>query len=249
MKKRKSLVVAFAFSIIYFLLATSCSNAFASAIDNKASLPDWAINYITWALGPNASSTKIAEVEGHWLNQMLLKQERIASTNGAVLRAAPESLTDSWSYMSQWLRDEPLYGGQIIGGPWLVGIPNGWFARWYTPNINQGATTIGQMSNAYSTGDVYVRACLGPTGAGQNGNYLIVYGSNDPDASLEEWMENVIGWAQIGYPYTWPWSGINYFIGFTHNTYRYVAVGVTTFTGGIDTYNDVMGDSIYFDML
>jgi hypothetical protein len=240
-KKRGKLsfIVAFAFCLVCLLLASNFSSAYATPASNNITLPDWARKLIAEALGPNASSTKIAEVENHWLNQMILKQEQIASTNGAVLNFKPSD-TRSGSYMSQYLDYEVFGGGVVYNPTYIVGLIDGLFTRCYTPYNGGGASVVGQLSYAYSTGHVYVYAKLGPTGTGKNGNYFIVYGSNYPDAPWEYWVENVIGWAPITLTYA---SYV--YIGWTPRTYSYACVGAVAM-GGNCTYNDVMGDIVWF---
>jgi hypothetical protein len=153
-------------------------------------------------------------------------------------------------YIADVLRTEEVYYGTVTDEFNIEYYADGNFARLYAPYYDPNnvyershAAIVGQMS-PYASGDVYVSSKLGPTGAGQNENYIMVMGSNDPDASLEEWCEGFIGYAQITYPNDETGSE-NAYIGYTASTYAYVTVGVVNM-GGSCMYNDVLVDAITF---
>jgi hypothetical protein len=246
--ERKKLAIAFAFAAAFLLLASGFGDVFASA-SNTATLPDWAKAFIVKTLGPNATASEIATVENIWIKQFALNEQRIKETNGAVLDAEHFTATLSNNYMAWWRKDEPLYGGQVIGGSYLVGSSDNLFARCYTPYVGQGASVVGEMTDPQAHGDYYLKASLGPTGEGQNGNYFIVMGGNNLDDPPDVWIYHVVGVIHVTWPYSWPWSGTWYFVGYNATQYRYISVGVNTMMGPGCTYNDVMADSIYCDML
>jgi hypothetical protein len=123
----------------------------------------------------------------------------------------------------------------------LVGTANLNYARFYTPLNGEAAQVVGQLSSPMN-GRVNVLAKLGPTGAGQNGNYLVVWGSE----SGADWTWHSIGFAQVTHPYS-AQSPVYYYVGTTSAIYGYVTVSAVTTTGGVDTYNDILADCIYFN--
>lgn len=248
MKNGKSSYIAvFGIFAMLLLLSTSFCAVYANSTTNNVTLPKWVKDFIKASL-PNATVAEINQIENHWLNQLILKQKCIASTNGAVLNK-PLVATDTGSYMSQHLWDEQFGGGTVYQDTNIVGLIDYAYTRFYTPDWSQGndggASVIGQLSSASSSGQVYVVSKLGPTGAGQNGNYVIVYGSNNPyGESQSEWLANEIGYAQVTTPNDYT-NAPYVFVGTTSNTYSYVCVGCVTM-GGSCTYNDVLADCVWF---
>jgi hypothetical protein len=58
------------------------------------------------------------------------------------------------------------------------------------------------------------------------------------------WWDNFIGWGRVTYPF----SGSGYqwvYMGYTSNSYPYISIGAVTM-GGNCTYNDILGDCVYF---
>jgi hypothetical protein len=244
-KRRKlSFIAVFTFFAVFLLLTSGFSTIYASSTSTKATLPDFLEKLLITAL-PDATEEELNHIRAIWIKQIELKEERIAATNGAVLNYKPSG-SRSASYMSDYLYKEEFGGGRIYNPSNMEGAIDYNFARFYTPDEDQGASIVGNMSNPTSTGDVYVVAKLGPTGSGQNGNYVLVYGAYDPyEENQTVWLENFIGYAEITYPYSWPGAPYVY-IGSTSNEYPSVSVGVTTVMGGECTYNDVLGDIVYF---
>lgn len=105
-------------------------------------------------------------------------------------------------------------------------------ARFFTPLEGEAAQVVGQLSSPMN-GRVNVLAKLGPTGAGQNGNYLV------------DWTWSSIGYAHVTQPYSQ--SPVYYYVGTTSTVYGCVTVSAVTTTGGDDTYNDVLADAVYYN--
>ena len=245
---------AFTLTILTVLLTSNFTTAAASSISsNTPTLPTFLEKLLESAL-TDASPATLSEVRNIWLHQLALKQERIESTKGAVLNFQPseqsyqDSGTPSAGYMSQFIAPEEEFdGGQVTNPTYIEGFQDYNYVRFLTPYFDppytqSGASIKGQM-NLHVTGDVYVPAKLGPTGAEQNGNYLIVYGSNNPDASLQEWVYGFIGCEEVTYPNGW-YNAPYVYIGYTSNVYKYMSIGCVNM-GGSCTYNDVLADAIW----
>ncbi|MEM4504910.1 MAG: hypothetical protein QXE94_02445 [Candidatus Bathyarchaeia archaeon] len=235
--KRKSLfIIVF---IVFLLLATNFSSTHAEPTTNTP-LPDF-LEKILILLHPNASSAELDQIRIQWANQLRLNQERIKSTNGAVLH--PSTLAGSACLLS--VIYSYTYGtGAVYNPNAIVGWIDYNFARLYTPNLDDEAFMIGQMSSANAGGDVYFVSKLGPTTVGKEnmaGNYLIGFVSNDPYAPMEQWI--FIGYAKITWPYYWPKAPYVY-IGTASQTFSYIAVCAWA-AGGLDPYNDVLVDCVY----
>ncbi|MCW4018691.1 MAG: hypothetical protein NWF00_08475 [Candidatus Bathyarchaeota archaeon] len=243
MKKAKenrafSFITVVTFFAVLILVTSNFSVVCASSSSsNNVALPVFLENLLVNS-HPNASKAELNQIRAIWINQIELKEERIASTNGAVLNYKPSD-TRSGSYMSDYLDYEEFGGGVVYDGPNMEGLVDYNYARFYTPYDNAGASVIGELSSA-ATGDVYVVGKLGPTGYGQNGNYFTVFGNNVSDKNDEGWRDNFIGYGAVNHTYP-----VYNYIGLTQNTYVYVAVGVVTM-GGECTYNDVLGDIVWF---
>jgi len=252
--KRKAFLVIFAFFAGSILLFShfNFSMTFASSEDNVTALPDFLEKLLSTLL-PDANPETLDRIRMLWINQVTLKQSRIEATDGAVLNFNSSSLDyQITGYIIDAIETETTYGGQVVNPDNIEGYyADDDFTRLYAPYYDpvdpykrSQAAVVGELSNPYACGDVYASAKLGPTGEGQNGNLLYMMGSNDPDASLEEWCEGYIGYNEITHPYNQ--SGSEYaYIGYTSNTYAYVMVGVVNM-GGISTYNDVLVDRITF---
>lgn len=250
MRKQLSIVLTALLLSMFLISNLSFSTAYPSSEENVTALPDFLERLLTMLL-PNANSSTLDRIRELWINQLALKRERVEVTNVAKSSSSQSLDYSVTGYITDVLRVEEVYYGTVTGSGNIVGYADDAFARLYAPYYNpyneyerSHAAVVGELSNPYANGDVYVTAKLGPTGYGQNGNYIMVMGSNDPDASLEEWCEGFIGYAEITYPYNQPGSE-NAYIGYTENTYAYVTVGVVNM-GGDCTYNDVMIDGITF---
>jgi hypothetical protein len=197
---------------------------------------------------PNATESKLAEIRQLWVEQIQLKNQRIAETSNSILTFDPSRVTAQASLnpastmsttyrMSTYLWKEEISGGTVTDGAHMTGSQDYSYTRFYTPSLNQGASVAGELSSTHSKGDVYVVGKLGPTGAGHTGNYLIVYGSN----STTDWTWVPIGYSQIGTYDSY------YYVGNTGSgrVYRYISVGANTMMGSMDVYNDIYGDSVY----
>lgn len=235
-KKNKTVTFSLiTLSTVLLLLTSNFSITSASPAINTP-LPDF-LEKILLLLHPNASLTELNQIRLQWANQIRLNQERITSTNGAVQHFSP--MTGS-SYLSSVVYTYMYGTGAVYNPNAIVGLIDYNFARLYTPNLDDEAFIIGQMTSA-NAGDVYFVSKLGPTGAQHTGNYLIGFGSNDPYAPMGQW--NFIGYAQITWPYYWPKAPYVY-IGTASQTFRYIAVCAWA-AGGLDPYNDVLVDCIW----
>src|SRR5208337_1784319 len=176
-----------------------------------------------------------------WINQVAINQQHIASANEVALNVSP--LSNSGSYVSLYMPPPELWPtggpesvtnpGAIVGWPWDDNC-----ARFYTPLSNpaEGASVVGEMSSSNSQGYIYVIAKLGPTGLGQNGNYVIMW----------EYVNGA--WESIGYgrpTATYSMYPGYVYIGYVTQPFQYTSIGVTTAFGGVDTYNDVDVDCVW----
>ena len=156
--------------------------------------------------------------------------------------------TSYGSWMSTFIRQE-TFGGGILYNPYNINcLPDNYFTRFYTPNIGDGASVVGGMSSSNSHGIIFIRAKLGPTGLGQIGNYFVVEVSNNPDASMKEWINGFAGYAQVTAPNSGPAQDL--YIGQAPFAFSYISVGANVMPdypipNTLDRYNDVMGDSVW----
>ena len=204
------------------------ATAYVQSSDNNKVLPDFIEGSIR-VMYPDASDEKLAEVRAQWIEQLALNEQRIAETNRAVLKPNP---TRGCAYMNTFIRVEDFSGGTTTNPRNVLGISDGSFARFYTPNAGQCATVVATASTA-TTGDTYVVGYRSSTSTGQ---YAIVYGSTSGNAGT--WQG--IGYAKISS------TGTNlYFVGYAGTAYSHLAVGCNTYMGGLSTYNDFYLDCVY----
>ncbi len=178
-KWKLSLVVAF-----IVIMFTASLNAVHATLIISSALPDWLEKQIT-LMYPNASSTQLDQVRTQVSEQIALNQKRIAETNGAVLNFKLSTIT-SGSCMSQYLYNEAWNGGVVYNPANLEDLVDYTYAEFYTPNLNQTAAIVGQMSSTNAGGDVYIASKLGPNGAGHTGNIFNVWVSNS-SAQYGDW--------------------------------------------------------------
>ena len=172
-------------------------------------------------------------------DQIAFNEKWIAQTNGAVLHYSPSRST---AWMGTFIKTEDMWGGITYNPTNLVGTQDLNFARFYTPSPGQAAQVVGQLTSSSATGAVSVLSKLGPTGAGQNGNYIIVWASK----TGADWTWHAIGYAHVTTPYSAQYP-VWYYVGTATDTYGYVVVCAVSTTGGQVTYNDILADCVYFD--
>ena len=89
------------------LMTGSFTAVEAAVVNNKKVLPDFIEGSIAM-MYPNASDAKLAEIRDLWVKQIELRENMIASTNGAVLKFQPSALTSDPSYFIYLTKIEPL---------------------------------------------------------------------------------------------------------------------------------------------
>lgn len=185
---------------------------------------------------PNATDSQLAEIRAQWAEQIRLKEARIVETNGAVLNVQP-SITRGTSCITSIVKEEPLQGGQLTGASYIIGVEDNLYTRFLTTGPNQGSGLSAKLSGINASGDVYVRAKYGQTGAGKQ-NYIIVWGGN----STIDW-----NWVPIGYTQISSSSADYYYIGpvGAGKAYNYTSIGTNSMMNIYD-YNDVMVDWVWF---
>jgi len=182
---------------------------------------------------PGATDRELDQVRAQWAEQISLKMERIKETNGAVLTSNPT--TRATAYINIFLRVEDFGGGSTTNPRYVLGYPDGTFARFYTPGANQTATVVG-TTLTLTKGDVYAIGYRSTTSTGQ---YAIVYASTTGGAEIKDWPP--IGYTKIS---TTPTNSADHYVGYAGTAYQYLAVGCNTYMGGAATYNDFYLDSV-----
>ncbi len=251
MRISSKLIISFTIICIIALANSSLSAAVTSLLDTNPKLPDFLEKYLESICQGN--STKLNEVRNIWLNQIAIKQERVCNTDGAVLSPNTEALsknsvhdsgTPSDSYLSNMLWTEPFGGGSITDPHNVEGYRDYYYTRLLAPYNASGASVVGEMS-LHSTGDFYVPAKLGPTGAQHVGDYLILMGCNYPSAPLQEWVYGFIGYVQISCPNS-EFDAPYVYVGYTSNVYKYITAGTVIMNiSSTNSYSDILVDAVW----
>lgn len=177
MRKRISVsITVLTIVTISVMLNSNLITAYASSTDYDEDKYYW-LDAAIAARYPNATAKKLAEVKAQALRQLEINEKKIADTNGAILKNPPAT-TKSSSYMADYLYPECNNGGAVYNPTYLEGENDPYYTQFYTPNLNQTANVVGEMTSSTSHGDVYIVAKQGPTGDGEDGDVLILWGSN-----------------------------------------------------------------------
>jgi len=202
--------------------------------NTKVILPDF-IEASIVALYPRYSEEKLAEATANWAEQIAFNEKRIAETENVVLK--PDRTQQTTDHLKTFIRAENWGCGQVINPTNMIGVSNNRdFTRFLTTGENQHATVVAKLS-ATTTGDVYVVGKLGSTGAGKNGNYVMVWGS-------ETGVNDT--WDYIGHTKITTTGPELLYVGTAQKPYLYVTVGCNTYTSRAVTYNDIELDCVYF---
>jgi len=235
--KLKLFKYVFIVSLMFAMLLSAFTNvatvaAYTPPIDKVIILPDYIEGSIAM-MYPDASEELLAQVRAQCAEQMAINEKykaQLDTTFGNGQTRATASLSA--------VNIEEINGGHVYDAQNIIGTQNLAYTRFLTTGLNQGASVYGSMTNPSAKGTVSIAAKMGPTGAGQSGNYVIVWGSQT-GALHGTW--DYIGKTQI------PTSGpLILYVGYTTTSYPYIAVGTNTMMGGSVTYNDVMVDCITF---
>jgi hypothetical protein len=202
-RKTKRFFSSLAILIAFLLLATSASNIYVKATVSQSlptALPNFLENYFQYqATLAHLNSTQINQMRALWVHQLVLRQQLINSESNSVAKngAIHPNIYYQNTWISSYIRNESGSGGYLFNPYSMVGsTDDGYFAEFYTPYIGSYASFVGQM-NDNSAGALQFYGKLGPNGAGQIGNIIVMEVANDPDATWDTWMSGFVGFAQV----------------------------------------------------
>jgi hypothetical protein len=191
----------FVIALVVVMLICSSQAVHANLTTNHTNLPDFIIRFAEYESKGN--TTKLNILLNQWEAQEQIKENRIASTNGAVLHFDPQYsllssakkslLTTSYSWLASISgSSEPMYDteGNLVARiqypDSLKGAPDGndailmtvgWNKNYNNP-LGGEAMAWGPMLNYHAIGDVYIYAHTSPDYPGFDNDVIIEYSSD-----------------------------------------------------------------------
>jgi hypothetical protein len=246
-----SLIVAFV-----AVMLTSSLQAVSASSTSKNALPDFLVRYAQNLSKGN--STELAIIENEMITQQQIKQDRITSTNGAVLNFSPStnqlsSASPDSNPTYSWMTSVTATSvdtidtqtgatvGEIRNANRLTGQPDGSYAWLFTDGWNENtnnpiggeAFAFGTMYNSWAQGDIYVYAYT-PNTAWQN--YVMISASTDGTH-----------WTYIGYAAVTSTSAGWVYIGYSSSVFSYIAVECWTPPPYPTYYAPLVCNNVYID--
>jgi hypothetical protein len=248
--------------VAFILIAANINIVFANGESKQnntlpPALPDFLEKYFEYqAEKAQLNSTRVNQMRALWTQQLAKNQEQLDSmyedpNRGVFGGFVNQDFTYYPSYMLEYIRPEAFYGGVVYSPTNVFGQPDESYAELYTPTYdNAMANIVGEMSGSSSSGNVHIFAALTQEGYeyyvnnNYHGNYVLIEVSNDWEASLEEWMEGFVGFAQITST-----NELDYFIGglpLGFQSFRYINVGAVVMEqpNTWDLFNDIYIDAV-----
>ena len=198
-----SLVITLAIVMLTSSLGAVCVQG---AVDmqnyRKYVLPDYLLRLAEYQ--SNGNLTELARIKNQMIEQEMIKQDRIASTNGAVLKLNRSVQTLSshppiYSCLSslEYSKISPPESFGYVDNPGnVVGTADNVFAHCHTDgwNHHNDSTVMGgeafipgYMYGGWASGDFYVQAKIGAHSQSGWQNYVILYVSGDINTPFGQW--------------------------------------------------------------
>jgi hypothetical protein len=205
-----SLVIILVVVMLASSLGAVCVNAAVNEqYSRKYVLPDFLLRLAEYQ--SNGNSTELARIKNQMIEQELIKQDRIASTKGAVLKL---ELSDSplldWPTIYSFLSTVEIVSpdesyGYIENENNMIGSYDNSFAHLHTDDWNHvydpddvrggEAFAAGYTYGGWASGDFYVQAKRGTHWQSGWQNYVILYTTNSIDTPFGQW--NYLGYAPV----------------------------------------------------
>ncbi|MCW4018722.1 MAG: hypothetical protein NWF00_08635 [Candidatus Bathyarchaeota archaeon] len=231
-KGLKSLLVI-TFAVL--MMASSFEVIYANAAINKQTstseyaLPDFLLRLSEYQANGNA--TELTRIRNQMIEQEKIKQDRIASTKGAVLSLElPDSPLLDWPPVYSWLSTVEFTSpyesyGYIEDADEMIGSSDNSFAHLHTDdwNYDEGdpmggeAFAGGYTYGGWASGDFYVQGKRGAHWQSGWQNYVMLYTSNNINAPFGQW--NYLGYASVDSS-----SSTEVYIGTSYSTWTCIAI-------------------------
>jgi hypothetical protein len=208
LQKKWKLCLVVVFTVIMLISSLETIRVNATINDKDYVLPDFLIRLSEYISKGNA--TELERIQNQMITQEKIKQDRIESTNGAVLHssASKNTLLDwppVYSCLStiEYTSPDTSYG-YIEYEDEMIGSYDDSFAHLHTDDWNyhydetaEGGEAFagGYTYGGWASGDFYVQAKRGSHWQSGWQNYVILYTSDYIDTPFGSW--NYIGYAQV----------------------------------------------------